>query len=148
MLLLFFLFFFFFFFSFLIECCILQGCTQCGAASFGRCFCTAPYRGGFPISLTAPYIWRSGNQTTQGAMHHAGSVQCIRFKKKKNQTTANNPYKIIKQPKHSLKKQTNKQTYSLYFSNTHKKISQRNSQSFQKVQQDKAQLVTQILSIK
>ena len=76
---------------------------------FWRAFLHRTYRGGFPLSLTTPYLWRGGNQSTQGAVHHVSLVRCVQLKKKnpnilnKKKTTSNYPYLIIKQCKHSLK---------------------------------------------
>ena len=38
------------------------------------------YRVQFPSTLTAPHLWRGGNRSTQGAVHHFGSVRLVRLK--------------------------------------------------------------------
>lgn len=75
-----------------------------------------PVLGGFfaphPTGAVSPYPWPHLTYGEVGTGLHwvrcTMPVRCGAFGLKKEKTTANNTYKIIKQPKHSLKKQTNK----------------------------------------
>lgn len=65
---------------------------------FQGAFLHCTNKGGFPPSQIAPHLWRSGNWSTKGIVHHISLTQLVWLKKLKNQITSKSY--IYKKKKH------------------------------------------------